>query len=60
MNILFIRDHPDQPDLRFVEIEDDNGHSINAGTWSERDGYVILTLPDANGTGDGHVRGGKQ
>lgn len=30
--------------LVFVEVEDDQGKSINAGTWSTRDEYSVLTI----------------
>lgn len=36
MRIIF--DGPPAPEAgRFVEVEDDHGHSINAGEWVERD-----------------------
>ena len=32
---------------RFVEVEDENGASINLGEWIERDdGYWALRIPD--------------
>lgn len=47
MDIVFARD-PDRPDLRLVEIQDGNGHSIKAGMWIERPGdYTVLRIPDA-------------
>ena len=44
MRIVF--DGPPGPEAgRFVEVEDDKGNSINAGTWHQReDGYWELCL----------------
>lgn len=45
MNIIF-DDGPGPKSGRFVEVEDDNGNSINAGTWSKRpDGLWALQIP---------------
>jgi hypothetical protein len=36
---------------RFVEVEDDQGHSINYGQWVKReDGYWVLRIERANGS----------
>lgn len=35
----------DERDLRFVEVENENGDSISVGTWSEEEnGYVVLEI----------------
>jgi hypothetical protein len=44
MRIVFER-KPDSPDLVFVEVEDDTGHSIQAGTWEDAEPFVVLQLP---------------
>jgi hypothetical protein len=37
--INIVCDGPPGPQAsRFIEVEDDNGHSINVGDWRERDG----------------------
>lgn len=47
MRIVFKRKDEDSSDLTFVEIEDDAGHSIEVGEWSdEGDGFHVLAVPD--------------
>jgi len=47
MRIVFKRENDESPDLMFVEIEDDNGRSIEVGQWSnEGDGFHVLEIPD--------------
>ena len=45
VDIVF--DGPPGPEAgRFVEVEDENGASINYGEWVEReDGYWVLRIP---------------
>lgn len=42
MDFVFTQD-PGSADLRLVEVEQD-GRSIQLGTWSDRDGYRVLTV----------------
>lgn len=41
MKIIFTGDFPD---LMFVEVEDDNGKSINAGEWTKEDEFWVLNI----------------
>jgi hypothetical protein len=44
INIIFQPISEDSPDLRFIEVEDQEGKSIRVGEWSEKDGFQVLTL----------------
>lgn len=45
INIIF-DGPPSHESGRFVEVEDDNGHSITIGEWIQRpDGYWALRIP---------------
>ena len=44
--IRLLFDGPPGPECgRFVESEDENGKSINAGEWSQQGEYWVLTIP---------------
>jgi hypothetical protein len=44
IRILF--DGPPGPESgRFIEVEDEEGKSFNAGPWTEEDGVWVLTIP---------------
>ena len=45
INIIF-DGPPSHESGRFVEVETDDGKSINAGEWIERDGYWVLRITD--------------
>ena len=48
INIIF--DGPPGPEAgRFVEVETDDGKSINAGEWIEKDGYWALRITELPG-----------
>ena len=46
-NLNFIFDGPPGPEAgRFVEVENDEGRSVNVGEWTQREEYWALVVPD--------------